>query len=63
MTEAAANKDDHPLTPHEVWHNTRVSSYAELHRSVHSFGAQCVVFHPTEARESKKNSDHGEIAI
>jgi len=63
MTEAATNKDDHPLTPHEIWTGTRASSYADLHRSTHSFGAQCVVYHPTESRDSKKNSDHGEIAI
>jgi hypothetical protein len=63
MNEAATNKDDHPLTPHEIWTGTRASSYADLHRSTHSFGAQCVVYHPTESRDSKKNSDHGEIAI
>jgi hypothetical protein len=63
MTEADANKDDHPITPHEIWHCTRATSYADLHRSTHSFGAQCVVYHPTESRDSKKNSDHGEMAI
>jgi hypothetical protein len=63
MTEADANKDDHPITPHEIWNSTRASSYSDLHRSTHSFGAQCVVHHPIESRDSKKNSDHGEIAV
>ena len=63
MKEAVENKDDRPITPYEIWNSTRATSYADLHSSIHSFGAQCVVYHPPEGRESKKNSDHGELAV
>ena len=46
-----------------VWHEKRAASYADLHSSIHTFGAQCVVYHPPEDRDLKKNSDHGELAI
>ena len=58
-----ASQEERPITPHEVWTGNRATSYADLHRYVHTFGAQCIAHHPIESRKSVKNDDHGELGV
>ena len=58
-----AKFDERPITPHEIWTGNKATSYADLHRYVHTFGAQCIAHHPIESRKSVKNDDHGELGV